>query len=582
MSRSIAKSIVPFAAAALTAGLAPCQLLPNQALTVDRNTSRVYVIDDTGAILSSVLVPSLGSAPLDAAVTADGRVGLVTTFFSCGLEIFDLTTSPPTVTGTVGIPLNAEDIDMTCTTTGFALITDGGPSSNGVVSVDLTNALVTNAILLFGATAQAVDVTPDGALALVAGHTSNTIRVVLVDPTTGQLTDTEVDVPRGSPRGPLNVTISPNGRIALVANGTPINTIDVLSIAGTTVSLVGTIDLHQGSQQSIVFSPDGSKAYVYHASAGVVSKLAIDALDNVTDTGVRITGVGTAPNFFGVDQIAVTPTGSIYVRSTSAYRVISAATDAVIAGPTAIAGGTGGGVATLCRHNRPPNADAGQDQEVPCTSPGGASVTLNATASSDPDLDSLGFLWSVPSGIVLDDASSATPTGVFPLGITTATVTVTDGKGGISTDSVVVSVFDATPPDVVCTADRSSLWPPNHNMVPVTIVVAASDMCATPGQLLLTRVQVASSEPDDADGIGDGSTVGDTVGVDGYSSPVEVALAFTYDVASQQYIGTIPLRAERDGTGSGRSYAITATVQDPSGNQSSSGCVVVVPHDRRR
>jgi hypothetical protein len=114
VSRSIAKSIVPFAAAAaLTASVAPCQLLPNQALTVDRNTSRVYVIDDTGAILSSVLVPSLGSAPLDAAVTADGRVGLVTTFFSFGLEIFDLTTSPPTVTGTVGIPLNAEDIDMT-------------------------------------------------------------------------------------------------------------------------------------------------------------------------------------------------------------------------------------------------------------------------------------------------------------------------------------------------------------------------------------------------------------------------------------------------------------------------------------
>lgn len=102
--------------------------------------------------------------------------------------------------------------------------------------------------------------------------------------------------------------------------------------------------------------------------------------------------------------------------------------------------------------NHPPIADAGLDQTVP----EGATVTLDGTASADPDGDSLSYSWVQVGGtnVTLLEANTATPSftapDVGPAGATlTFELTVDDGKGGTTNDSVVINVTDVNHPPTV-------------------------------------------------------------------------------------------------------------------------------------
>ncbi len=96
----------------------------------------------------------------------------------------------------------------------------------------------------------------------------------------------------------------------------------------------------------------------------------------------------------------------------------------------------------------PPEAHAGDDQVVECTSPTTTAATLDGTDSSHPDGLAFTYLWEA-AGIVFDDPTSATPTGQFPFGTTTVTLTVSDGELA-SSDEVDITVVDTTPADVTC------------------------------------------------------------------------------------------------------------------------------------
>lgn len=227
--------------------------------------------------------------------------------------------------------------------------------------------------------------------------------------------------------------------------------------------------------------------------------------------------------------------------------------------------------------NADPIAEAGPSQTIDCTGPL-TEVSFDGTASSDPDGDPLEYEWSAPDGVFGDnDRFSPTPTGHFPIGPTLVTLTVTDGKGGLATDDVLITVQDIQPPVVVCTTDILSLWPADHRMVDVAICVQASDACVRSEDLLVSCT-ISSSEPDD--GTGDGSSVGDVDGLDGYTIPVAVELA--YDEQTGCYLGSVALRAEREGTQAGRTYSIVTNVTDISLNSATASCVVVVPHDKRK
>ena len=154
------------------------------------------------------------------------------------------------------------------------------------------------------------------------------------------------------------------------------------------------------------------------------------------------------------------------------------------------------------------------------------------------------------------------------------------GAGDV--DDVVITVVDTLPPEVACTTNVAALWPPDHKMVVVHVYIDATDSCVAPVDLVLLQVTLQSNEPDDANGLGDGATTGDTDGQDGYSNPLDVTGNFIFNPLTASFEGSVSLRAERDGTGHGRHYSIRALVLDTAKNLATTSCVVVVPHDRRK
>lgn len=240
---------------------------------------------------------------------------------------------------------------------------------------------------------------------------------------------------------------------------------------------------------------------------------------------------------------------------------------------------------TLTYVNDPPLANAGPDQTVDCESPQGAVVTLDGSLSSDPNNDDLDYEWSVSlsSGAVIADPTAEVTTGQFPIGVHQVTLTVYDldedgnRMGGVSVDTMTVTVVDDHPPLATVAANTTALWPPNHQMEPVIITVQASDSCTNPENLFVTCT-ITSSQPDN--GNGDGDTAGDVNGQDGYTAPVLVTLVHQ---GGGVYSATVELRAERaGGDKAGRIYSIDAVVGDVSGNTTNASTTVVVPHSQKK
>jgi hypothetical protein len=156
--------------------------------------------------------------------------------------------------------------------------------------------------------------------------------------------------------------------------------------------------------------------------------------------------------------------------------------------------------------------------------------------SSDPDGDPLTFAQAPPNP--------------YPLGATSVLLTVTDPKGAMSQAGGIVTVVDLAGPSISSpVASPSSLWPPNHKMIPVTIDYTQSDNCPGNVSCVLT---VSSNEPSN-------NKEPDWVVVDAHH---------------------VLLRAERDGNGAGRTYTMTLTCTDSAANVTVKTATVVVAHDQ--
>jgi len=194
-----------------------------------------------------------------------------------------------------------------------------------------------------------------------------------------------------------------------------------------------------------------------------------------------------------------------------------------------------------------PSITTSGNAQAECTGPNGTFVNITATASdvcdASPTLGNTG----APGGLL------------FPVGVTTVKWTAKDASTNEATALQTVTIKDTTPPTInSVTASPSSLWPPDHRMVPVTVTVSVSDVC-DPKPTCQIVGPVTSNEPDN--GLGDGDTAGDW--------------QITGPLAAE-------VRSERSGTGTGRVYTLTVRCSDASGNTSLPKSVVVnVPKSQK-
>lgn len=199
----------------------------------------------------------------------------------------------------------------------------------------------------------------------------------------------------------------------------------------------------------------------------------------------------------------------------------------------------------------------------------GDAVSLGGQVS-DYDGDALTYEWfegvaSIAGGAV-NAVAGGTPVNLsvhslYPtLGSHTYTLEVRDGVNAPVTSDIVVNVVDSTAPTLAPVSSNSILWPPNGKMVGIVIAANASD---DQGGLVTLSAAVSSDEAESGLWGGD-------VGPD-WTAP-----------AIDQHTGTISLqlRAERDPSGDGRVYTITATAMDGSGNSSQATVNIIVPHDQ--
>ncbi|MBW1842848.1 MAG: hypothetical protein JRJ05_00805, partial [Deltaproteobacteria bacterium] len=162
--------------------------------------------------------------------------------------------------------------------------------------------------------------------------------------------------------------------------------------------------------------------------------------------------------------------------------------------------------------------------------------------------------------IDLENDDTLTPTGTFPPGVTTATLTSTEEGNEPESDSATVTVEDTEAPVVRVKPEPFYLWPPNHSMQNVEVRVRVRDRCAGEGDYEVELIEARSNEPDN--GQGDGNTDNDIQGANTGSDDRNVML-----------------RAERAGGGNGRVYTLTYLVTDGSGNETEAEAKVYVPHD---
>lgn len=183
------------------------------------------------------------------------------------------------------------------------------------------------------------------------------------------------------------------------------------------------------------------------------------------------------------------------------------------------------------------------NQILEATGPAGATASFSASATDVVGVASL--------------TTSAASGSTFPIGTTTVAVTAKDAAGNSANGSFTITVRDTTAPALVSvTPSSATLWPPNHQMVAITIAAVATDVV---GVTSLKIISVTSNEPDN--GLGDGDTAGD--------------IQITGDLK-------LNLRAERSGTGNGRVYTITVEARDAAGNATTRTCTVSVPKSQGR
>jgi hypothetical protein len=195
-----------------------------------------------------------------------------------------------------------------------------------------------------------------------------------------------------------------------------------------------------------------------------------------------------------------------------------------------------------------PIANAGPTQVIECQGNGGANVTLDASLSIDSDCEFLRYAWTGPFGKV----SGRNPKVFFSRGTNVISLIVSDDWQDSKAALTHVSVVDTKPPALRVTLTPAEIKADKNQMVRINATVSVADVCGgTPPQVVLTSI--TSDQP------GNGNKA---------LSDIQEADFGTFD-------RSFLLRAGAPG---GRTYTVTYTATDASGNQTQATAAVHVQH----
>jgi subtilisin-like proprotein convertase family protein len=196
---------------------------------------------------------------------------------------------------------------------------------------------------------------------------------------------------------------------------------------------------------------------------------------------------------------------------------------------------------------------------VCCDQPCSLQCPAPITVGTEPNVCSAAVTFPFPGVTGSCGTLACVPpsSSVFPLGTTTCACTATRQSGSTTACSFPITVQDVQGPVISgVSASPTSLWPPDHKMMNVTVNYSAADNCSASGAISCA-LSVASNEP--INGLGDGDMAPDWQVVNSH---------------------LVKLRAERSGTGTGRIYTVTVTCTDQAGRSSSQAVNVTVPHSQ--
>ena len=304
---------------------------------------------------------------------------------------------------------------------------------------------------------------------------------------------------------------SPDGtKIAFISNRDGNAELYVMNSDGTSpLRLTMTVE----AESSPDWSPDGTKIAFAATDAGGVSTIwSVNSLDG---TGALNLGAGSQPAFSpdGTKIAFVMGAGA----TADVWVMNAAGGGGVPVADTAASESAPSWQAINAGTNVPPVAVAGPDVTFTCDSEATAAV-LDASLSTDADStpgtndDIVLFEWFIDFGLPTERLLGTGET-IDQLGLASGTYTitlqVTDSVGQTSTDTVVITIDDTTPPELDASVHPSRLWPPNHRWVTINADVVAFDFC---GPATFTLQSVTSDEAVDAPG--SGNTAPDIRGVD--------------------------------------------------------------------
>ena len=297
------------------------------------NSGWMGVIDtETQTVSAPFLAGELGNAAgilHDVVITPDRKTALISNFYDRTVFIVDISErTAPVVSASIILSFYALDIALTPNGR-FALVTNGAFNPK-IAVIDVRNAVLVEEYTSSdfdldpdNTSFIAIDVAADGATVLAADFFSGQVHILTLDHS-GHLTFVEtLDVSYGGILQPLNVTISPNGKTALLAVTTPDPDnirFPVLEItAPGIVSLKSFVAAEANIKacQSVAFNGFSSKAYALCAQEdpdisddeypnNLIIELNVSDTGEVSDSGytTEVDFIGTGQRY-GVDTLAI-------------------------------------------------------------------------------------------------------------------------------------------------------------------------------------------------------------------------------------------------------------------------------------